>query len=89
MSHNAICATLIGVEERFFPACYWGMLPGRSVSMPAGIGPLELGLILLIVIVIFGAGKLPELGGALGRGIKEFRGAVRDTEPGDENPKQR
>jgi len=47
--------------------------------MPFGkIGPLELGLILLIVIAIFGAGKLASLGGALGRGVKDFRSAVKD-----------
>ena len=41
----------------------------------------ELVLILLIVVIIFGAGKLPEIGGALGRGIKEFRSAT--NEPGE------
>lgn len=47
--------------------------------MPFGkIGPLELALILLIVIAIFGAGKLASLGGALGKGVKEFRQAVRE-----------
>ena len=47
--------------------------------MPFGkIGPLELALILLIVIAIFGAGKLASLGGALGKGVKEFRQAVKE-----------
>jgi len=41
--------------------------------MPFNIGPFELVLILLIVIIIFGVGKLPELGSALGQGIREFR----------------
>jgi len=36
----------------------------------------ELLIILVIVMVIFGAGKLPELGGALGKGIKNFRRAA-------------
>jgi sec-independent protein translocase protein TatA len=36
-------------------------------------GPWELLLIFGIVVIIFGVGKLPELGGALGRGIREFR----------------
>lgn len=40
--------------------------------MPS-LGPWELAIILLIVIIIFGVGKLPEIGGALGKGIKEFR----------------
>ncbi len=44
------------------------------------IGPPELILILVIVIIIFGAGRLPEIGGALGRGIKEFRSSVKDEQ---------
>ncbi|MHB1005483.1 MAG: twin-arginine translocase TatA/TatE family subunit [Chloroflexota bacterium] len=37
------------------------------------IGPFELVVILVIVVLIFGVGKLPEVGGALGKGIKEFK----------------
>jgi len=37
------------------------------------LGPWELAIILLIVIIIFGVGKLPQIGGALGQGIREFR----------------
>ncbi len=53
----------------------------------AGLGWQELVLILLIVVIIFGAGKLPEIGGAVGRGIKEFRTATSDDPdaPVDEN----
>ena len=46
----------------------------------AGLGWQELLLILLIVVIIFGAGKLPEIGGAVGRGIKEFRTATTDDQ---------
>lgn len=46
--------------------------------MPLGLGPWELIIVLLIVVVLFGAGRLSEIGGALGRGIKEFRSATRD-----------
>ncbi len=35
-------------------------------------------IILVIVLIIFGAGKLPEIGSALGRGIKDFKKAVED-----------
>ena len=38
-----------------------------------GLGWQELTIILIIVVIIFGAGKLPEIGGALGKGIKEFK----------------
>ena len=44
------------------------------------VGPLELVIVLFIIIVIFGVGKLPEIGGALGRGIKEFRSAAKDED---------
>jgi sec-independent protein translocase protein TatA len=46
----------------------------------AGLGWQELTIILVIVIIIFGAGKLPEIGGALGKGIKEFK-TQSETEP--------
>jgi len=44
--------------------------------MLGSIGPTELLLILLIVIIIFGARKLPELGKSLGEGIRNFKKSV-------------
>ena len=44
----------------------------------AGLGPWELIIILLIVVVIFGAGRLSEIGGAVGRSVREFRSATKD-----------
>lgn len=41
-----------------------------------GIGVPELVLILVIALVCFGPGKLPEIGGAFGRGMREFKDAV-------------
>ena len=38
-----------------------------------GLGWQELAIVLVIVVIVFGAGKLPEIGGALGKGIKEFK----------------
>ncbi len=49
------------------------------------LGPVELGLILVIVILIFGVGRLPEVGGAIGKGIREFRHATKDDDKKDEN----
>ena len=43
--------------------------------MPFGVHPGFLIILLIIVLIIFGPGKLPELGGAIGRGIREFRKA--------------
>ena len=47
--------------------------------MIGGLGMTELIIILVIVLVIFGAGKLPEVGGALGKGIKNFKSSMSDT----------
>ncbi len=41
--------------------------------MPFRIGPMELILVLLIVVILFGVGRLPEVGSALGRGIRDFK----------------
>ncbi|NHM27389.1 twin-arginine translocase TatA/TatE family subunit [Desulfofundulus sp. TPOSR] len=41
-----------------------------------GMGPWELILILIIALVIFGPSKLPEVGQALGKGLREFRRAA-------------
>jgi len=43
--------------------------------MPVGIGPVELVVVLVIVPVVFGAGTLGTVGGAIGRGMREFRQA--------------
>lgn len=45
------------------------------------IGPWELIIILVIVVVIFGAGRLSQVGGAVGKSVREFRTAVRDDQP--------
>jgi len=52
-------------------------------------GPWEIGLILLIILIIFGTGKLPQVGGAIGRGIRAFRKGQRGEydEAEDEEPK--
>jgi sec-independent protein translocase protein TatA len=44
-------------------------------------GPMEIGLILVIILVVFGAGKLPQVGSAIGKTIREFKKAQRDDEP--------
>jgi sec-independent protein translocase protein TatA len=48
-------------------------------SMPVP-GPWELILLLVIVLIIFGPGKLPDIGNAVGKGIREFRRASSDLE---------
>jgi sec-independent protein translocase protein TatA len=40
------------------------------------IGPLEIAIVLIIVLIIFGPKRLPELGQSMGRGIREFKGSL-------------
>ena len=52
------------------------------------IGPLEIAIVLIIVLVIFGPKRLPELGKSMGRGIKEFKGSMSSiTSNDDDEPK--
>lgn len=50
------------------------------MSMP---GPLEIIVILLVVLLLFGAKRLPEIGRALGDGIREFKKSVKDISDDD------
>lgn len=45
------------------------------------VGPLEIFLVLLVALIVFGPKKLPELGKSLGRGISEFRGTISGENP--------
>lgn len=58
--------------------------------MFGGFGVTELLIILLIVLVFFGAGKLPEIGSALGKGIQGFRKSMDggNEESGEESGKE-
>lgn len=47
--------------------------------MIGGIGMPELLVILVIVLIIFGAGKLPEIGAGLGKGIRNFKKATNES----------
>jgi sec-independent protein translocase protein TatA len=51
-----------------------------------GIGMTELVIILVIILVIFGAGKLPEIGSGVGKAIGNFRKSVKDTNEIDITP---
>ena len=45
-----------------------------------GLGMPELIIILVIIVIIFGAGKLPEIGSGIGKGIKNFKKATREED---------
>ena len=51
-----------------------------------GLGTQELIIILVIILVIFGAGKLPQIGGALVKGIRDFKKGM-DNDDDDDEPK--
>lgn len=44
------------------------------------LGPWEIGLIMVIVLVVFGVGKLPQVGSGMGKAIREFRKAQKDDD---------
>jgi len=46
-----------------------------------GLGTTELLVILMIIVLLFGAGKIPQLGAGLAKGIKNFRKTMSDDEP--------
>ena len=54
------------------------------MSMP---GPLELAVIFLVVLFLFGAKRLPEIGKALGEGIREFKRSIKDA--ADDKPEEK
>ncbi|MFC1915153.1 twin-arginine translocase TatA/TatE family subunit [Chloroflexota bacterium] len=55
--------------------------------MPFRIGPWEIALILVIILIVFGVGKLPQVGGAIGKGMRAFRKGQRGEEEEEEEAK--
>ena len=51
-----------------------------------GMGPMELGIILVIVVVLFGARRLPEIGAGFGKAIKNFKAGVTGEDEIDITP---
>jgi sec-independent protein translocase protein TatA len=54
--------------------------------MPGNIGPLEIAIVLIIALLVFGPKRLPELGKSLGKGIREFKGSITGEDEQDEKP---
>ena len=46
-----------------------------------GIGMPEMVVVLVIILIVFGAGKLPEIGGGIGKAIKNFKKATHEDHP--------
>jgi sec-independent protein translocase protein TatA len=49
------------------------------------VGPLELIVVLIVALIVFGPKRLPELGRSLGKGIREFRGSISGDHDEDED----
>lgn len=60
------------------------MSPALALAIFGPIGTTELVIILVILVLIFGATKLPQLGGALGKTIKSFKKEMKEEAKGDE-----
>ena len=52
-----------------------------------GIGPWEIVVILVVLALVFGAGRIPEIGSNLGKGIKNFKKSFTELDPEDEKKK--
>jgi sec-independent protein translocase protein TatA len=53
-----------------------------------GLGPMELGIILVIVVVLFGAKRLPEIGSGFGKEIKNFKAGISGDDQIDVTPEK-
>ncbi|MFI5246391.1 MAG: twin-arginine translocase TatA/TatE family subunit, partial [Gemmatimonadales bacterium] len=51
-------------------------------------GPMEIGLLLLVVLLLFGAKRIPEIAGSFGKGIKEFKKNMNDVQASIDAPVQ-
>ena len=60
--------------------------PGKGVMNMFGLGLPEMGVIIVIALFIFGPRRLPEIGNAIGKSIREFKGAIDGIEGNKEKP---
>ncbi len=56
--------------------------------MPFNLGPMELFIILVIVLVLFGAKRVPEIGSSIGKGIREFKKSMSDVDRAIRDPER-
>jgi sec-independent protein translocase protein TatA len=53
------------------------------------VGPLEIAVVLIIVLIIFGPKRLPELGQSMGRGIREFKNSLSGDKEDPDSPEEK
>ncbi len=63
--------------------------PASPVLAVFGIGPTELIIVLVILLLLFGGSKLPSLAKGLGQSIKEFKNAAKDEPASEKKPEAR
>ena len=56
--------------------------------MPFNLGPMELFIVLVIVLVLFGAKRVPEIGASIGKGIREFKKSMNDVDRAIRDPER-
>jgi len=56
--------------------------------MPFRIGPWEIALVLVIILIVFGVGKLPQVGGAIGKGLRAFKRGQRGEDEEEEEEEE-
>jgi sec-independent protein translocase protein TatA len=57
--------------------------------MPFKMGPWEIALILVIILIVFGVGKLPQVGSAIGKGIRSFKKSQAGEDEEEEEEKKK
>jgi len=76
----------VSSRDRHWKTAYRAAIGSYPISkgdtLMGNLGPTELILILLVVVIFFGAKKIPELAQGLGKGIKEFKKATKEIEGG-------
>jgi len=53
------------------------------------LGPWEIGLVVLIILIVFGAGKLPQVGSAIGKGLRAFRKGQSGEDYGEDEEEEK
>jgi sec-independent protein translocase protein TatA len=70
----------IAVYNRARTCRVWEMMPVNDLAFIQNIGPMELIIILVVILLLFGAKRLPELAKGLGKSMSEFKKATQEVQ---------